>query len=133
MTNSHSTAKKIENGLTMIELLVVMSIVAVLAAISFVMVRNAEMRAHDAQRKQDLQKIKVAFEDYYNDKSCYPAADSLSQCGKNTLSPYLKSIPCDPQTRTAYIYAPMANRCEGYRVYTELEETNDDDIAKMNC
>jgi type IV pilus assembly protein PilA len=60
-------------GFTLIEVLIVVAIVALLAAIGipqFIAYRN---RAVDAQMKSDLRNAAVAVESYYAKKSVYPA------------------------------------------------------------
>jgi prepilin-type N-terminal cleavage/methylation domain-containing protein len=113
-------------GLTMIELLIVIAIVAVLAVVFLLLVRNQLGRSRDAERKADLEKIKIAFEEYYNDNGCYPPRDILDSCGGDQLQPYLRSIPCDPITGSPYLYIPLEGaECSGYRVFTDLEDDND--------
>ncbi|MBD3279271.1 MAG: hypothetical protein GF390_01005, partial [Candidatus Pacebacteria bacterium] len=59
-------------GLTLIELLVIVTIIAVVLILLVLSIPRQLGRARDSQRKSDLEKIKVAFEDYYNDHHCYP-------------------------------------------------------------
>ena len=56
----------------MIELLVVITILAVLVIILMWFLRNQPYKARDAKRKADLKQYQVAFEDYFNDKESYP-------------------------------------------------------------
>lgn len=121
----------------MIEILVVVAILGVLFALLLMSLGAGQMgRARDAERKDDLQSIKVAFEEYYNDNGCYPAADILSTCGSSELSPYLSAIPCDPSTNMPYVYVPHPdnfNTCRGYRVYAALEYDADPVIHELGC
>jgi prepilin-type N-terminal cleavage/methylation domain-containing protein len=121
------------SGLTMIELLISVTILAILITVGMVNFGGAQRRTRDAERKRDLQDIKIAFENYYNDNGCYPAAGTMDSCGAATLSPYLKQIPCDQTTGDPYGYVPLANACQGYRLYTQLEETRDEDIVSVGC
>ena len=109
----------------------------------FVALPKQLQKARDSRRKSDLLKIKVAFENFYNDNDCYPSADVLENCGgkspsNHELSPYLQNIPCDPADGSHYLYAPYdktggSNTCDGFRVWTNLEEDNDPVVAKLNC
>lgn len=125
---------KKKNGFTMIELLIGLTLVGFLSTTGIYGYQTSQTRARDAQRKGDLQDIKVAFEDYYNDKGCYPPADSeyLSQCGQPFFT-YLSEVPCDPRTGEPYLYQPLDNECKGYRVYTGLEVSDDPDSAALGC
>ena len=57
-------------GFTLIELLVAIAIIAVLAIAFLLTVQTQLAKARDAELKDDLQKIKVAFEKYYKNKHC---------------------------------------------------------------
>lgn len=110
-----------QEGLTKIELLVVLALIALLFIMLLLNIRKQTDTARDAQRKADLETIKIAFEEYFNDNGCYPSAGILDNCGSQDLSPYLGKIPCDPTTNQPYLYQPaLDNQCTGYRVLSRL-------------
>lgn len=118
----------------MIELLIVIAVVAFLLLILYLLSQTQLGRSRDAVRKADLERIKIAFEDYYNDNGCYPDADVLQDCRGTSFQPYLPLIPCDPLTKQPYIYVPYEeNQCGGYRVYSILEDQNDPQIVQLGC
>jgi type II secretory pathway pseudopilin PulG len=118
----------------MIELLIVIAIVVILFVVLLLSLRTQVSRGRDAERKTDLERIKVAFEDYYNDNNCYPGEGVLEHCESADLQPYLQSIPCDPLDGQPYLYVPLSSdNCEGYRVYTGLEATGDPSIEEVGC
>lgn len=119
-------------GITLIEVLIGITLVAVMATVFIFMSQMQLSKSRDAKRKTDLEKIKVAFEDYYNDNNCYPPAAILSTCGGD-FSPYLRSIPCDPSTLQPYVYVPLANVCGGYRLLTQLENPTDSVAVEIGC
>lgn len=151
MTKEISSTKAIEYrlrahlGFTMIEILIVVAIIALVGTAMMLGARLHTMKARDSRRKADLEKIKIAFEHYYNDNECYPPADVFFNGGSEpdpnicnqplaALEPYLKTVPCDPTTGRPYIYAPSSTGlCTGYRVYTKLENDNDASIAAVGC
>ncbi|KKU46847.1 MAG: hypothetical protein UX62_C0005G0007 [Microgenomates group bacterium GW2011_GWA2_46_7] len=94
-----------KQGFTLIEILIVVSIIAILMlTLSFSITRQRD-KADNARIKSDLSRLKIAFEDYYNDHNCYPPADwfdDSSDCGTPHLTPYLNQIPCDPHTGRPY-------------------------------
>jgi type II secretory pathway pseudopilin PulG len=116
----------------MIELLTVVAIVAMLILVLLFFMRNQNSRGNDARRKADLESIKIAFEDYFNDNDCYPPSDALAVCGDDSLQPYLRSVPCDPISKEPYAYEPVAN-CGGYRAYAVLQDSSDPVIEKLGC
>ena len=71
-------------GFSLIELLVVISIIAVITGLSLTNFLGARERARDTRRKSDLQQLKNALRLYYNDYNKYPASDSntyIAGCG----------------------------------------------------
>lgn len=124
-------------GMTLLEILMVTTLLAVLLVIVLLMWKNQTDRAGDAKRKADLARLKVAFEDYYNDKSCYPASgivDDPAHCGGNQMDPYLSSIPCDPATKLPYKYVPPdGDSCKGYVACAALANKEDPDIERIGC
>ena len=125
------------SGLTLIELLIVIAIIAILTLIGLMSWRSQFNKAKDAARKDDLQKLSIALENYFNDNDCYPIAGILDNCGGDELSPYLAPIPCDPVTNTKYCYIPddtLPGTCPRYyRLLSSLDYTNDPIIAKLQC
>ena len=89
-----SARRKQEAGFTMFELLVVMSIIAVLTLIAVPSFKAAIKSAREAVLKEDLQVMRGAIDAYTMDKQKAPQSlDDLVQEG------YLKVIPEDPITR----------------------------------
>jgi general secretion pathway protein G len=84
-----------DDGWTLIELLIVISLIMVLAAMGLVQYRNSVTAAKEAVLKDDLFRLRDAIDQYYADKAEYPASlDELASSG------YLRTIPVDPFTRT---------------------------------
>lgn len=65
-----------KTGFTLVELLVVMSIIATLVAILLPNFMGARDRAKDAQKIQDAYAIKNALRMYYNDTQAYPTPNA---------------------------------------------------------
>ena len=80
-------------GFTIIELMVVMTIIVTLATIAMVQYRQSVQMAREAVLKDDLFKMRDAIDQYYADKTQYPATlDDLVTAG------YLRAVPKDPIT-----------------------------------
>ncbi len=85
-----------ERGFTLIELMVVISLIVVLASMGLVQYRNSVVRAKEAALKEDLFRMREAIDQYYADKNQYPGTlESLVSDG------YLRRVPEDPFTISA--------------------------------
>ncbi|MDQ3008458.1 MAG: prepilin-type N-terminal cleavage/methylation domain-containing protein, partial [bacterium] len=124
----------LKSGFTMIELLIVIAILGALLLFMALALARYQGKARDSERKADLDRIKIAFEDYYNDNSCYPPPEVLNDCGGASLQPHLNTVPCDPLSKDPYVYIPLdGNECKGYRILGNLEDDQDSAIANLGC
>lgn len=134
MSMFSNSQKRFFSGFTLIEMLVVVTIVSILLLLTLFFSRGQLSKARDARRKADLEKIKISFEHYFSDNGCYPDETILESCSGADLQPYLSAVPCDPYTKQPYLYKPFeGNSCKGYRVYAALESTFDPSIAAVGC
>lgn len=83
-------------GFTLLELLLVMTLLAILAGISAPVVSNSIRKSKEATLKEDLQVMRKVIDDYYTDVGHYPK--SLSTLAEEK---YLRKIPVDPFTERA--------------------------------
>ena len=88
--------RRAAGGFTLIELMVVMSLIVVLASIGLTLYANSVTRAKEAVLKEDLFRMRDAIDQYYADKNRYPA--SLEEL---VSEKYLRAIPVDPFTNSA--------------------------------
>jgi prepilin-type N-terminal cleavage/methylation domain-containing protein len=123
-------------GFTLTELLISVAILAILVVIALSMVKTNRDKADDAKTKAELDRLRIAFEDYYSDHNCYPPAeffDDASDCGSNNLSPYLGNLPCDRHTNLPYILETDATGCSWFKLYTSLRTSQSDPQAQALC
>lgn len=117
---------------TLIEVLIVVTIIALLLVVFAQNILQHLEKSRDAERKTDLQEIKMAFENYYDNNGQYPDSTSvLDSCG-DSFEDYLKEIPCDPLDGTPYIYDPYPDG-SAYRLLSRLENTDDPVIDQLAC
>lgn len=118
-------------GFTIVELLIVIVVIGILAAITIVAYNGIQKRASDTRRHSDIEIITKALELYYIDNNRYPAgsgsttinaawsttADASWQNLATALRPYAASLPSDPISSpgvavtgaSGYNYAYYAN------------------------
>jgi general secretion pathway protein G len=88
--------RRLQRGFTLLELLVVMTIVGILAAIAVPALRDSPQRAREAALREDLFSMRSVIDSYHGDKGNYPAdLQALVTDG------YLRKIPLDPMTKSA--------------------------------
>jgi len=99
-------------------------------------------RGRDGRRLSDLDKLKIVFEDYYNDHACYPPSDVFElYCGgegSTLLDAYIHSVPCDPRTKRPYRYELITGDdadcpVKGYRILTDLERDGSEASNAIYC
>jgi len=122
-------------GVTFIEMMIILVLFMILAGIILWAVRGQTGKGLDAQRKKDLEVLRVAFEEYFNDNGCYPNINILANCDSHDLRPYLPFVPCDPATNEPYVGlagVPIAGACNNwFRIYTVLSYTSDPAIETL--
>jgi len=90
------TRLRAARGFTLIELMIVMSLIVILAGIGLAMHANSQIRAREAVLKEDLFRMRDAIDQYYADKNQYPPSlDAL------VTDKYLRALPVDPFTSSA--------------------------------
>jgi general secretion pathway protein G len=119
MSKSHLLRK----GFTLVELLIVIIIIAVLAAIAIPKFANSGTRSKESALRADLKLYRNAIELYKNDTGVYPAAmadlaaTTAPANGKDSTGatkaiaatdwkgPYLQSLENDPVGGAAFTYS----------------------------
>ena len=82
-------------GFTLIEVLIVMTIIVVLAGIAMAVHTTALTRSKEAVLREDLRIMRDAIDQYYADKGKYP--ESLEALVSES---YIRQVPQDPFTNS---------------------------------
>lgn len=135
-------------GFTLLEILIVVTIIVVVS-MGLVLLLNPKAqfdKAADNQKANDLDVLRKAFEDYYNDKGCYPKPSDVcftgsyngnpvqnlcyicgNEPGSPSFSPYVKKLPCDPnypKKRYLYYMEGAAGCPQAFKIYTDFNSQN---------
>ena len=92
-----------DDGWTLIELMVVISLIMILASMSLVQYRNTVQHAKEATLGSQLYIMRDAIEQYAADKGNYP--DALQTL---VSEQYIRAIPVDPFTNAADTWTTVA-------------------------
>lgn len=126
-------------GFTIVELLIVIVVIGILAAITIVAFNGVQARARDASRIAKIQSITDAIELYRVDNGQYPpiqdaqgtelsgcgsATDNWGHCDRwqilaNYLSPYMRLDPVSlsDATQAPYSYYYTSQAADNYQTY----------------
>lgn len=113
----------VHNGFTLIEVIILVAIIALLGLALIVSLTHHRQQAEDARIKSDLNRLKIAFEDYYNDHNCYPPStwfDGPEDCSSSVFQPYLTTIPCSSKTLLPYPLETDSTGCKWFKIYGSL-------------
>lgn len=80
-----------QKGFTLIEILIVLSLISILAAIAVPVYNQSLLKARETVLKENLYQVRNAIDKYYGDKGTYPS--SLSSLVEER---YIRSLPLDP-------------------------------------
>src|SRR5580698_647026 len=96
------SARPAEQGFTLLELMIVMVVIGILAAIAIPSYTSSIRNAKEAVLREDLHTMRSAIDSYTVDKQKAPQSlDDLVQAG------YLKVMPVDPFTNRSDSWVPV--------------------------
>jgi general secretion pathway protein G len=83
------------SGFTIIELLIVMTLIIILASIGMTQYRSSVTRAEEAALKTNLFRMRDAMDQFYADKNKWP-----SDLAELVSEGYIREVPTDPFTKS---------------------------------
>jgi general secretion pathway protein G len=99
---------KSEQGFTLVELMIALSIAAILVTLAQPSFQHSIRKAREAVLKQNLSTLREVIDQYRADRGEYPA--SLEQI---TTAGYVKQIPTDPFTKSNSTWQEIQDDSEG--------------------
>ena len=148
--------KSNKKGYTLIEILVVISIIGFIASIAMYTLNSARVKGRDAKRMADLEVIGKAIELYYDRFNHYPLAgiaDANAQASSydavswDVLQAELDefiTLPVDPRNdgispayvrgdNFTYTYFKFGPKPQAYNLIAQLEDKNNDLRCEVRC
>ena len=119
------TKKQKKQGFTLFELLVSISIIAVLTAVAVVSFGGLNKKTRDSRRASDLEKVRLALEAARQVGNTYPS--SLTNLVGSSL---LDKVPIDPKTGSAY---PYIRTNYTYQIGASMEDLGSTNVARFSC
>ena len=134
-----------KKGFTLLELLVVISIIGILSALLLANFNAARERARDTQRKGDIRNMQTALGVYYSDYGGFPTSGTGANVGKiigcsppatptlcnwgsswipETGKILMSTLPKDPLSTQTYYYTQT--NLDTYTLQACLENKSDD-------
>lgn len=115
-----------KKGFTLVELIISIAIIGILMALASVSFGNAQKKARDSRRRQDMESVQKAAEQYYLVSGNYTYSTSVVgitvAVGQNWTvngQEILKSFPSDPKAGIGYTGSIAST---GYCICAKLEE-----------
>jgi prepilin-type N-terminal cleavage/methylation domain-containing protein len=116
--------KNITKAFTLIEILIVISIIGILTSLAVVSYTASQKQARDLQRKSDLSQYRTSLENYANtNDSLYPIYEvkttASTLCGASILN--ISSCPDDPKTPDHVYYYISNSSGTTYLLWSDSE------------
>ena len=121
-------------GFTLVELLVVISVISIISTIGYVNLKGTQDRGRDARRKQDLKAVASALISYYQDNDAYPPPLSNPTTEFTSTSPdwipgltpsYIQNLPTDVKAGNTYYYKVVGTPRKDFELWAKLDNPND--------
>lgn len=152
----HTKIDMKKRGFTLIEILITVSIVALLSGLVMINIIGNLAKARDSKRKNDLRELKTSLDLYYNINNMYPPSassgwppsfdgnETITGCGVLTTPTacawgsawsqggvvYMSPLPKDPTGTQAYFYRRASSGRLTYLLVAKMERSFDPDITR---
>ncbi|HBF33444.1 TPA: hypothetical protein DDW35_02650 [Candidatus Sumerlaeota bacterium] len=97
-----------QKAFTLIELLIVVAIIAILAAIAVPNFMEAQIRSKVSRGKGDMRSLATAMEAYYVDTNSYPPCNSFAVCMNSVKAPGVSGYSTDDHEVLERLSTPIA-------------------------
>ncbi|MEX1052551.1 MAG: prepilin-type N-terminal cleavage/methylation domain-containing protein [Patescibacteria group bacterium] len=101
--------KKNQLGFTMLEMLLVISILVIIITLGLTSYSRILISSRDSTRKSDIQQISNVLEQYKSNNEFGSYPNTIYQ--NSDFTKYMTNIPTDPSTSQEYEYEPLPLGC----------------------
>jgi prepilin-type N-terminal cleavage/methylation domain-containing protein len=96
--------KKFQKGFSLLELLVVISIIGILVSIGTASFSAAQRTTRDSRRRADVKAMQSAFEQYKASTGAYATCSTMAAYNPGTGALMPGGLPLDPRNTGDYVY-----------------------------
>ena len=116
---------KKQKGFSLLELLVVISIMGILIALGTVAFSTVQKKGRVSRRRADVKAMQDAFEQFYGANGAYGTCDSMADYDAGTGAIMPGGLPVDPKNSDPYLYNTVAGCTNdvGYCVCAMMESS----------
>ncbi len=141
-----SSTRANTRGFSLVELLITVSIIAILISMGIASYATINKQSRDTKRKGDLEQIRASLEMYRANNGSYPSAgtgswiaassatDALVGLTPFLVSTYIPVVPTDPKSAQMYMYIATnasSGNYYGYCVSAQMESENPPDTCTV--
>jgi type IV pilus assembly protein PilE len=127
---------KKQKGFSLLELLVVISIMGILIALGTVAFATVQKKGRDSRRRADVKAMQDGFEQFYGANGVYATCDAMADYDTGTTNIMPGGLPVDPKNSGTYVYNTDSG-CDatGYCVCSLMEASqgNADSPSGVTC
>ena len=99
VTHTAGRERRSDSGWTLVEMLIVITLVVIMAGIATISYSTAVTRSREAVLKEDLFRMRDAIDQFFADRTEYPASLDVL-----VTEQYLRTIPDDPFTNSSFTW-----------------------------